>query len=161
MNRECSVHSATLADVPPLLALMQQYWSFEGMAPLAAGHLSQLLEHLLSQPQLGTIWVARANGAPVGYLVAVLLFSFEYAGLVAEIDELFVAPHAQRRGIGTVLMTAAEAGLADAGCSCIQLQLGAGNDAARAFYRTRGYIARANYELLDKRLADAAVGRVE
>jgi GNAT superfamily N-acetyltransferase len=160
MIPECRIHSGALADVPQLVILMQQYWGFEGIAPFESGQMSLLLEHLLSQPQLGTIWVARAGGDLVGYLIAVFLFSFEYQGLVAEIDELFVSPHARGRGIGTALLDVAEASLAEAGCGCIQLQLGAANSAARAFYQGRGYAAR-DYELLGKRLADAAVGRVD
>jgi GNAT superfamily N-acetyltransferase len=152
MNAEHRIEIGALADVPQILVLMRDYWSFEGLAGFESARVSELLGHLLSQPHLGTIWVAREGSKLVGYLIAVFVFSFEYQGLVAEIDELFVQPQARRGGIGTALLDVAEAALADAGCAGVQLQLAAGNHAAHAFYHRRGYAARAGYGLLDKRL---------
>jgi ribosomal protein S18 acetylase RimI-like enzyme len=158
MNSEHRIQIGTLADAPQIAALMEAYWRFEGIAGFESARAAALLAHLLSQPHLGTVWTARAADRVVGYLIAVLVFSFEYQGLVAEIDELFVSPQARRDGIGTALLDVAEASLTARGCTCVQLQLNAANDAAHAFYHRRGYVARANYALLDKKLAAPAIG---
>lgn len=160
MDSEHGIQAGTLADVPQIIALMEEYWSFEGIAGFERARAAALLRHLLSQPHLGTVWAAHDGGRVVGYLIAVLVFSFEYQGLVAEIDELFVSLQARRDGIGTALLGVAEASLTARGCTCVQLQLKAGNDAARAFYRRRGYGARENYELLDKNLAAPSIGQI-
>ena len=159
MNSELEIQTSKLADVPQIVALMEEYWSFEDIAGFERARASALLRHFLSQPHLGTVWAAREGGRVVGYLIAVLVFSFEYQGLVAEIDELFVSPQGRRNGIGTALLEVAEASLSARGCTRVQLQLSAGNDAARAFYHRRGYGARENYELLDKKLAAPSVGQ--
>jgi aminoglycoside 6'-N-acetyltransferase I len=161
MNLGYSIYAATVDDVPQIMILMEKYWSFEGLTGFEAARISKLLERLLSQPTLGAIWVARAGRDLVGYLTAVLVFSFEYHGLVAEIDELFVLPGARRHGIGKALLDGAETSLANAGCTRIQLQLGTANDAAQAFYQRRGFSARTGYKLLDKELAVTSVQRID
>jgi ribosomal protein S18 acetylase RimI-like enzyme len=160
MNPRYSIEVGTADDVPQLVTLMEKYWSFEGLAGFEAVRMSRLLGRVLSQPNLGTVWAARDGRDLLGYLIAVYVFSFEYQGLVAEVDELFVLPRARRHGVGTALLDVAETGLANAGCTCIQLQLGTANGAALAFYRRRGYAARDGYKLFDKELAAAAVERI-
>jgi len=121
MNAGYRIEIGTLADVPQIVVLMQDYWSFEGLAGFESARMSQLLGQLLSQPHLGTVWVAREGSALIGYLIAVFVFSFEYQGLVAEVDELYVVAQARRRGIGTALLDVAEASFADASCTGVQL----------------------------------------
>lgn len=87
-----------------------------------------------------------------GYLLAVYVFSLEHLGLTVEIDEFFVLPSCRGHGAGLRLLQLAEAEFARMKCANISLQLGRGNDAARAFYRERGYSERSGYELLDKKL---------
>jgi GNAT superfamily N-acetyltransferase len=157
MSAAWRIQTGIPADTPHVVALMEQYWTLEGIAGFESATLCQLLGDLLSQPHLGTVWIAREGSELVGYLIAVYVFSFEYQGLIAEIDELFVLPHARRHGLGTALLDIAEAALADAGCTFVQLQLGAANRTARTFYDRRGYTARAGYELLGKRLAAAGI----
>jgi hypothetical protein len=92
------------------------------------------------------------EGAAVGYLLAVYVFSLEHLGLTAEIDELFVLPSQRGRGVGAELLRCAEAEFLRAGCTNVSLQLSRGNDAARAFYHRHGYSERSAYELLDRML---------
>jgi GNAT superfamily N-acetyltransferase len=71
---------------------------------------------------------------------------------MGEIDEFFVNPEARWQGVGERLLGAAEAWLVCRGGVRLQLQLGASNARARAFYERHGYAARAGYQLLDKPL---------
>jgi GNAT superfamily N-acetyltransferase len=148
------IRAGVPADVPQLVPLVGQYWHFEGMSGFDAASLAPLLERIASQPELGAIWVADADGELVGYLIAVHIFSLEQKGMMAEIDEFFVSPAARTYGVGAALLDVAESDLARAGCVCLQLQLGKDNWRARAFYRRHGYSEREGYELLDKRLED-------
>ncbi len=73
--------------------------------------------------------------------------------MIAEIDEFFVLAGARAPGVGAALLDAAQAALAADGCPRLQLRLGVGNSAARAFYERGGFSARDGYELLDKALS--------
>jgi len=146
------VRAATSADIPQLLALVRRYWEFEGIAEFNALRVEVTLQRLLAAPALGCIWVAAAAHTLQGYLIAVFVLSVEHQGVMAEIDEFFVLPTARTQGVGARLLVAAEHALAARGCVRLQLQLGVGNQAARAFYEHRGYARRGGYELLDKTL---------
>lgn len=149
------IRPATIADIPALLPLVKSYWAFEEISGFDADRVSAQLERLLSQPHLGCGWIAFDHShAPIGYLLAVYVFSLEYLGLTAEIDEFFVLPSQRGRGMGIELLKLAEAEFGRAGCTKVSLQLARGNESARAFYRGLGYVERPGYELLDKSLPD-------
>lgn len=147
------IRRARTGDIPQLLSLIRRYWDFEGIAGFAALRIELVLKELLEGPlPRGSIWVAESQGTLAGYLIVVHVMSVEHQGLMAEIDELFVLPESRAHGIGTRLLAAAEAELAQRGCVRLQLQLALGNRRARAFYERLGFGARPGYELLDKPL---------
>lgn len=148
------IRQATPEDIPLLLQLVKSYWAFEDISGFDPTRVAAQLTRLLSEPHLGCGWLAlEENGrAPVGYLLAVYVFSLEYLGLTAEIDEFCVLASHRGRGTGIELLEAAEAEFVRAGCTRISLQLSRDNASARAFYRKHGYAERSGYELLDKTL---------
>jgi GNAT superfamily N-acetyltransferase len=146
------IQRATARDVPALLPLVAEYWSFEAIPRFEAQRVAAQLERLLSEPGLGAGWIAVVEGVAVGYLLAVYVFSLEHLGVTAEIDEFFVLPSQRGNGIGTELLKIAETELLRAGCTNVSLQLSRDNDSARVFYHRHGYTERSAYELLDKTL---------
>jgi ribosomal protein S18 acetylase RimI-like enzyme len=147
------IRPARAHDIPQLLTLVRRYWDFERIEGFAALRIEVLLKELVTHPaERGLAWVAESQRVLVGYLIAVLVMSLEHGGLMAEVDELFVLPEERAHGIGTALLAAAEADLAQRGCQRLQLQLAAGNTRARGFYERLGYGERAGYRLLDKAL---------
>jgi len=152
MSPQVDIRSATRADVRALVALVEQYWKFEAIEGFDAARIAALFERLAAQPSLGHAWIATVDGEPAGYLLAVYVFSLEYQGLTAEIDELFVVPRHRRLGLGAKLLSTAEKTFRDGGCTVAFLQIGRDNAAARAFYRGHGYADRAGFELVDKML---------
>jgi GNAT superfamily N-acetyltransferase len=153
MNRE--IRPVTPADVPALLPLVEQYWILEDIEGFDAACVGVELARAAGNPALASAWIATAKGEPVGYLLAVYVFSLEHLGLTAEIDEFFVLPSARGRGIGEELLRLAESEFLRRGCTNVSLQLGRGNDRARAFYLAHGYGERAGFELLDKALGSS------
>lgn len=145
-----TVRRATSADVTNLLGLVEEYWRFENIPGFDPARVGLQLRRLLTEAHLGSGWIALNDGMPVGYLLAVYVFSLEHLGLTAEIDEFFVLPKMRAIGIGGKLVQAAEAAFVAAGCTSVALQLARSNDSGRAFYLCRGYSPRSGYELLDK-----------
>lgn len=146
------IERAKPSEVPILLSLVSDYWSFEVISGFEPQRVASQLERLLSQPALGAGWIAIVDGTAVGYLLAVYIFSLEHLGLTAEIDEFFVLPSHRGHGVGAQLLKTAESEFMRAGCTSVSLQLSRNNDAARAFYHRHGYSERSAYELLDKML---------
>jgi GNAT superfamily N-acetyltransferase len=148
------IREATGGDVPALLPLVEEYWSFEAISGFESSCVAAQLKRLLSEPRLGAGWISTADGVAVGYLLAVYVFSLEHLGITAEIDELFVLSSQRGRGIGAELLKVAESEFRRVGCTNVSLQLSRHNSSARAFYRRHEYVERSGYELLDKMLHD-------
>lgn len=146
------IRLATSADVADIASLVERYWEFEGIQGFARSKVEAGLAALLSQPARGAVWVAQDHAMLCGYLTAVFMMSLEHGGLMGEIDELYVRQESRSRGVGTLLVTAAEQDMAARGLVRLQLQLGVDNIRGRAFYERCGFSRRAGFELLDKRL---------
>lgn len=149
------IRPAVRDDIAAVALLVEAYWRFQKIDGYVRPFVERQLLWIQEQPQLGRCWVAHAaaGGTIVGYLLAVCVFSLEYGGMIAEIDELFVVPEHRAHGTGAQLLQAAERDLANSGCRMMQLQLGTDNDAARGFYRRFGYRERIGYEMLVKPLS--------
>ncbi len=145
---------ATEKDVSALLPLIAEYWSFEAISGFNPQRVGEQLTRLLSEPGLGAGWLAVSEAAPVGYLLAVYVFSLEHLGLTAEIDEFYVVPGQRGRGVGAELLKTAEGEFARMRCTNVSLQLSKNNGSARSSYHRHGYAERSGYELLDKMLQD-------
>jgi GNAT superfamily N-acetyltransferase len=146
------IRPALAGDLTALLALVEQYWAFETIDGFDRVRVGENLERLLADERLGRVWLAQVAGVPVGYLLVVFMFSLEFGGLCAEIDELYVSDAHRGQRLGARLLETAEAELRRLGCPGVALQIGRGNEAARRFYRQRGFEPREGYDLLTKML---------
>jgi len=154
MTEDIQIRLAVREDCVALVPLVEQYWRFEAIEGFDAARVGSLLEQVLKDAALGRAWMASVAGQPAGYLLAVFVFSLEFQGLTAEIDELFVVAQHRGLGLGGRLLDAAEAHFRAHGCTHVALQIGRDNEAARAFYQRRGFSGRNSFELVSKALAD-------
>jgi GNAT superfamily N-acetyltransferase len=116
----------------PSLECARQYLESVAGAPGFRGHVAQSGGEIL--------------GACLGHLKP------WWSGAEFFIDEMYVAPNAQRRGVGTALLEAVEAELRDAGVRRMAL-LTARGFGAEEFYRRRGFAASPRMVLMAKELA--------
>ncbi len=146
------IRLASTEDAVAVAALVERYWEFEHIGGFDRPRVETLLARLISEPQRGACWVAETDGRICGYLLAVIMFSLEHGGLMAEIDEVFVSDETRSAGIGSLLLARAQSDLAQRGMVRLQLQLAVHNESARRFYERQAFCRRAGYELLDKAL---------
>ena len=152
MSEPSSIQAAAVEDIDSLLPMVEQYWRFENIEGFDPARMRGLLTRVLEDASLGRAWIARIYGEPAGYLLAVYVFSLEYQGITAEIDEFYVIPPHRGLGIGASMLAAAEAQFRIEGCTNVSLQLGRSNEAARKFYQQHGFEDRAGFELVSKML---------
>lgn len=99
-------------------------------------------ERLAHLAAAGDLLVARASGgeAVVGFVaVEVAADRYDTDGDRGVVTDLYVVPERRGEGIGSALLSAGEARLADHGVDVVGLEALADNDAARRFYRRHGY----------------------
>jgi GNAT superfamily N-acetyltransferase len=82
-----------------------------------------------------SLFVADLKGALVGMVCVDLAYYLPLGALTCRITALAVAPSAQRRGVGRLLLRQAEALARNAGAVRIELTSAAHRDDAHAFYR--------------------------
>lgn len=138
-----AVESATMGDLDRLLDL------WRSLARGQRDHGSRidpdandetiresLAQHVLAEGVL----VARRDEQTVGFV----MFGPDETGVERDrtrgvVRNVFVVPDSRGEGVGTALMDAAEERLDADGVDEIALEAMADNEAARAFYRARGY----------------------
>lgn len=119
---------ARVADAA-LLAQMAHEFVESGLAPAwGAARISRHVRHPDS-----VVLTARTGLALAGFAI------MRYADDVAHLNLLAVAPAHRRRGVARRLVQWLEESALTAGTFIIGLELRAGNEAARAFYRALGY----------------------
>ncbi|MGH1344608.1 MAG: GNAT family N-acetyltransferase [Nannocystales bacterium] len=89
------------------------------------------------------VLLAERGGVAIGYVVVVGVErpaqAFAHARRWALVDQIAVAPHARRTGVGRALMDAAAQSARRRGYPELQLDVRAHNKGARAFYESLGY----------------------
>jgi ribosomal protein S18 acetylase RimI-like enzyme len=138
---------ATVADLPVLLDLESAFYAHEGY-PFHRALNEQSMRRLIADANLGRLFMI---GEGDGYMVLTFGFSIEFGGRDSFVDELYVAPHARGRGLGTEALVVAERACAEAGVATLHLEVEHVNARARALYERHGYSAHDRH-LMSKRL---------
>ena len=89
----------TFKDIDVVVAMMVAFYAIDHypIDPVAA---KRLLEEFTANKNLGKAWLIVTDKEIVGYVLLTFVFSFEYGGTVAFIDELYLSEGARGKGIG-------------------------------------------------------------
>jgi GNAT superfamily N-acetyltransferase len=107
----------------------------------------------LAQPSYGRLWLFEAEHTVVGYMILTFVFSFEYGGRNAFIDELYVLPGYRGRGVGRRALKFAEKFAREEDIAVLHLEVSRTNPRAHKLYSRAGYANHDRY-LLTKWLDD-------
>jgi ribosomal protein S18 acetylase RimI-like enzyme len=128
-----SIHDVTIrpfesADLPALEALWGRVFADD---PPWNAPAVMIANKLKVQPELLLVGLLDEK------LVGAVMAGFD--GVRGWIYHLAVAPESRRRGIATLLVRAAEAGLRKLGCPKVNIQVRAANAEVVAFYQSLGF----------------------
>ncbi len=147
---EMSLRQAQILDQVALLALVQEYYSFEDIH-ISLKTTSLALGQLLSSPALGNAFFIEQDKEIAGYVIMTNGFSLEYGGVYQFIDELFIREPFRHQGLGTKALNHLEEWSFQNGAASIHLEVERNNTRAQAFYTALGYRDEGRY-LWNKRL---------
>jgi diamine N-acetyltransferase len=145
--------SASLADVPSILAHQRAYYAADGYA-FDEAVARAAIEGLLGDPERGRLWVLAEGDTPdqiLGYLAVTFGWSLEWGGRDAFVDELYLAPSHRGGGIGRTAIALAEDACRAAGVRALHLEVERANTRGRALYARTGF-ADTDRLLLTRRL---------
>jgi ribosomal protein S18 acetylase RimI-like enzyme len=133
-----SLRRATVDDIDILLTLGEQFYRHFEYSFDIGKHIA-ILKRFLSHDGFGTAWLILANGSAVGYVMLTNGFSFEFGGVDAFVDELFVAPSHRSIGLGSRALTQLQQLAPSLGLVAIHLQTEHYNAGARRLYESSGF----------------------
>ena len=130
------------ADFPRLLEIDQSCF-VDGIA-----YSEEELRYFLSMPTAISLVGLKEEGMQeegmqeaeiMGFVIADRFRPRRASRSIGKIITIDVAPEAQHTGVGTLLMTSAEAELKQAGCDYVSLEVAVDNEPALKFYKKHGY----------------------
>src|ERR1700754_2522034 len=99
------VRSATRDDVPVLLSLIRELAEFEKLLHVVEADEAGLAEELFGEPRVAEALIAELSGEVVGFALFFHNFSTFVGRKGLYLEDLYVRPHARRRGVGRALIT--------------------------------------------------------
>jgi len=112
-----------------------------GDRPVPGGHIRATLAAFREEPVRGRAVVLEEEGHLVGYALLASFWSNELGGEVCNVDEIYVAPSARRRGHAAALLEAVAAGppLWPRTPVAVELEVSPTNAGARSLYAGLGF----------------------
>ena len=131
---------ATEADVPTLLAMMEDFNAIESIA-FDRDTFAPRVRELVTSPDVGGALVFTVDGAPAGYAIVTWGWDLEFAGRDAFLTELYVVGARRGQGVGQKGLAAAQAFARAGGAHALHLLVRHDNAPARALYDADGFRA--------------------
>jgi ribosomal protein S18 acetylase RimI-like enzyme len=132
------VRAAREADLERLAPLLITQLREHGI-DLPDAELEAAAAGLLRRPRAGRFVVACDGAEMVGFAALSFLWTLEHGGRAAWLDELYVLPARRQSGIGTMLLRAAVALAAEAGCAALDLEIDAHHRRVASLYEREGF----------------------
>ena len=88
-----------IADIEIITLMMQDFYAIDNY-PMDVEVTKTLFQEFISNEHLGKSWLIYSENEIVGYIILTFIFSFEYGGKIAFVDELFIKETARGKGFG-------------------------------------------------------------
>jgi ribosomal protein S18 acetylase RimI-like enzyme len=88
-----------ISDISIITQMMQDFYAIDNY-PMDVEVTKTLFQELITHEHLGKSWLMYSENEIVGYIILTFIFSFEYGGKIAFVDELFIKENARGKGFG-------------------------------------------------------------
>ncbi len=89
-----------ITEIDDLLSMMKEFYSIDNY-PFELKVFKKLLIEFINNSDFGRAWLIVSDDKIVGYVILSFIFSFEYQGRIAFLDELYLIDTAREKGIGS------------------------------------------------------------
>jgi ribosomal protein S18 acetylase RimI-like enzyme len=87
------------SQIETITSMMRDFYAIDNY-PIDFEISKQLFHEFISNENLGKSWLIYDDSEVIGYVILTFIFSFEYKGRIAFIDELYLKDIARGKGIG-------------------------------------------------------------
>lgn len=88
-----------IANIEVITQMMQNFYAIDNY-PMDVEVAKNLFQEFITNEHLGKSWLIYSENEIVGYIILTFIFSFEYGGKIAFVDELFIKETARGKGFG-------------------------------------------------------------
>lgn len=128
-----------LTDRDDLIALMDEFYhSSAVLHACPKEHYERTFDALMENTPYAKAYLIESDGALAGYALLGITWSNEGGGLSIWIDELYIRPQFQGKGLGKALLTFLHEQWGDQ-VTRFRLETESNNDGARRLYQRLGY----------------------
>ena len=129
---------ATREDVPVLIEMIRELAEFEHLLDAVTAEEGTLTEELFGERKVAEAVIAELYGEPVAFAVFFHNFSTFVGRAGLWLEDLYVRPHARRKGIGRALITFVARIAVERNCGRFEWAVLDWNARAIDFYRSLG-----------------------
>ncbi len=135
---DIDIRAATGADRDALIALLLAQLG-EHEIPLDAAGAARAIDGALQQPDWARMLVATRAGEIIGMAALSFIWTYEYGGRAAWLDELYVVPAQRGHGIGRMLLQMAYAVARECGAVAMDLEVESSHRRVEQLYAREGF----------------------
>jgi GNAT superfamily N-acetyltransferase len=128
----------TTPDIETIVLMMQEFYAIDNY-PISVDVSKSLFQDFISQDNLGKAWLILSDHEIVGYIILAYVFSFEYQGRIAFLDELYVTEKARGKGIGNEAIAFVKTESHKLSIKLLYLEVEPHNEKAQKLYLANGF----------------------
>ena len=126
------------SQIEIITQMMQNFYAIDNY-PIDIEISKKLFQEFISDEKLGKSWLIYSSEEVIGYVILTFVFSFEYKGRIAFLDELYIEDTARGKGIGkqTILFIKEQAAILNV--KLIYLEVENHNENAQNLYLSNDF----------------------
>ena len=129
---------AAIPDAVKILEMMQQFYLIDNYS-FSKDTTAENIIDFINTPSFGKIWLIENNDGIIGYIILAFIFSFEFKGKNAFVDELYLEDKYRSLGIGTKAIDFVAGEAKKLNITALHLEVEKHNENALKVYRKHGF----------------------
>lgn len=126
-------------QIETIKQMMQDFYAIDNY-PIDIDVSKKLFEEFISNENLGKAWIIYNDSEVVGYVILTFVFSFEYQGKIAFIDELYIKESARGKGIGSLTIQFIKEEIPKLSLKLLYLEVENHNENAQKLYLSHDFV---------------------
>jgi len=128
-----------IADIEIITQMMQDFYAIDNY-PMDVEVAKNLFQEFISNEHLGKSWLMYSENEIVGYIILTFIFSFEYGGKIAFVDELFIKETARGKGFGKEAIQFIQSEVSKLSLKLLYLEVEPHNENAQKLYLAHDFV---------------------
>lgn len=125
-------------DITTIVSMMQEFYAIDNY-PIDPAITTNMMHEFLENENLGKGWLIINDGQVMGYVILTFVFSFEYKGRIAFLDELFISSKARGMGLGKQALDFIHEEAKALSLKIIYLEVEGHNEVAKNLYLSKNF----------------------